>query len=764
MKIKEIAALMLAALTVAVLCAVLTAAAWDGGASESFSGGDGSSENPYIISSADELAHLAEVVNSPDTNEEYAPLCYRLTDDIDISGHDWTPIGVGAIYENSPVGIYPFTGVFDGDGHTVSGLTVTDSFSVSWKKYEIETATVGGTEYRVYTEDGKPVYKTKTLDDGTTEYVYKNASANAAVGLFGYNGGIIRNLDMTDVSVSVESAKTLAGTVSGISEKMTVTFGTWRDGEFVKSTTLSVADSGNVEECRVLSGKIEIFSKETSSGTSAGTFNIAGGVVGYAGKSQIYKCFSAVKIHGDGILGDTAIGGIVGRASGGGSQTAKILLCTSASETDAVAGNTRFSLFYGGGVIGLLQSSVAENCAYSGKLRVSGGGNISLIAVGGIAGTSISSYVRRSFANADIMASELYGVTNCTVRAGLLVGTSSSSGSAASGGCFVFGRAGVSNGNSSESYTSANAVTGKNDVYLYADVYCGENSEFFKNGEETDSVSAVICKVKKGGADFKECFSDIADGEFYFTDDIFSDIVFETESYSISSGGKLLSYDVLPDTADGNLIIPYGTKSVAEGAFDGMENKDAVKRVIAPYSLSAESKKLVASVFDGKTVQLAKTSHDSLLNRTGVSLCGDWFVSGSTASLYVGNGESTSLPKGVKTAAQSGLYDLARPACVTVNSAFSRAYLVYLGRDGTLLHFDENCDFAEYCAENDLSFEMLADLDNNGAVTLRDLSLFAKYIESGESFGCHCGYMFDVTQNGSVDKNDLISFLKMFAN
>ena len=75
MKIKEIAALMLAALTVAVLCAVLTAAAWDGGASESFSGGDGSSENPYIISSADELAHLAEVVNSPETNAEYAPLC-----------------------------------------------------------------------------------------------------------------------------------------------------------------------------------------------------------------------------------------------------------------------------------------------------------------------------------------------------------------------------------------------------------------------------------------------------------------------------------------------------------------------------------------------------------------------------------------------------------------------------------------------------------------------------------------------------------------
>lgn len=761
MKIKEFAKFALAAVTVIVLSAVCAAAAWDGTVSDAFSGGDGSEENPYLISCAEELAHLAGLVNSPETNAEYAPLCYRLTDDIDISGHEWTPIGVGAIYENSAVGIYPFTGVFDADGHKVAGLTFTDSFSVSWKKYEIETATVGGIEYKVYTEDGKPVYKTKTLDDGTTEYVYKNVSANAAVGLFGYNGGIIRNLDMTEVSVAVESAKTLAGAVSGISEKMTVTFGTWRDGEFLKSTTLSVADSGNIENCRVLSGEIEIFSKGTSSGTPAGSFNIAGGIVGYAVKSKTYKCFSAVKIFGDGILGDTAVGGIAGRASGGGSQNAKILLCTSAAEIDAVAGNMRFALLYGGGTVGLLQSAVVENCAYSGKLDISGGGNISLIAVGGVAGSNTSSYVRRSFADADISVSELYGVANCTVRAGLLVGTSSS-GTAVSGGCFAFGKASVSNGSDDEGYTSANAVTGKNDAYIYADVYCDGSAGFLKNGEKTASVSAVSCTVKKGSADFKECFPDIAGGTFYFTDDIFSEVVFETANYRMSSDGTLLSYDLFTD-ADGNLILPYGTKSVADGTFDGMKNKDAVKRVIAPYSLSAESKKLVASTFDGKTVQFAKTSHDNLLNRAGVSLRGDWFVSGSTASLYVGNGDGAIVPSGVKTATHSGLYDLARPACVTVNSAFSRAYLGYFA-GGTLLHFDENCDFAEYCAENDLSFEMLADLDNNGAVTLHDLSLFAKYIESGESFGCHCGYMFDVTQNGSVDKNDLISFLKMFAN
>ena len=40
---------------------------------------------------------------------------FRLTEDIDLSGHSWEPIGNSA---------QSFLGVFDGNGHTISGLYI----------------------------------------------------------------------------------------------------------------------------------------------------------------------------------------------------------------------------------------------------------------------------------------------------------------------------------------------------------------------------------------------------------------------------------------------------------------------------------------------------------------------------------------------------------------------------------------------------------------------------------------------------------------
>ena len=740
------------------------ACAWDGSAAEAFSGGDGSEENPYLISTAEELALMASLVNSPETNKEYAPLFYTLTEDIDISGSEWYPIGIGAMYDNSPEGIYPFLGVFDGGGHTVSGLTVSDSISFSWKRYEIETVKSGFITYYVYTEDGKPVYKTKTLADGTTEYVYKNVKSNLAVGLFGYNGGTIRNLDLEDVNIKTESAKTLSGGVCGISKKQTVTFGTWRDGEFVKSTTLYVADTGIVENCRTMSGLIEVITKDSSSGTPAGTFNIAGGVVGFAGSANIKNCFSAARIFGDGILGDSSLGGIVGRSGGSGTQYSKISLCTSVSEIDAVAGNIQFTLFYSGGIVGLAQSTNITNCTYKGKNIVSGGGNISLVAVGGIIGNSdVAATLTKSFADADLSATEKYGVSNCTVRVGLLVGTLSSSGGAASGGCFSYGRASVINGAAESGYTDVSAVLGKNDSYIYADVYRDRQTEFTVNGESVPSFSATECDIMLGGESFYDYFSDkIGSGDFYFTDSLFSDITFETDNYRMSSDGTLLSYGTLPVNEDGYLFLPYGTEAVAEDAFSQTEGIEDVERVIVPYSVNSESKALLEALFDGKTLAFSKTSQDTFLNKRESRLCGDYVAVNGSAVLYVGDGGSTSVSDSVITCTQSGVYDLGKPVCLEVDSGFTRAYLVYLCPEESLLHFTEDTDFAEFCEENSLAYEMLGDLDRNGSLSFYDLSLFSKFVESGTWDGCTCGYMFDVCRDGVFDKKDLWNYLKIF--
>ena len=61
----------------------------------------------------DELLDFARMVNSGELSGR-ADVKVRLTADIDLTGHQWTPIGLGKAQ---------FGGRFDGGGHTISGVT-----------------------------------------------------------------------------------------------------------------------------------------------------------------------------------------------------------------------------------------------------------------------------------------------------------------------------------------------------------------------------------------------------------------------------------------------------------------------------------------------------------------------------------------------------------------------------------------------------------------------------------------------------------------
>lgn len=82
-----------------------------------FSSGDGSSGNPYRISTAADLVAIAQQVNNSGT-EHYDGVYFKLSNNIDLGGKEWTPIG-----KNDST--YFFKGVFDGNGHTISNLTIT---------------------------------------------------------------------------------------------------------------------------------------------------------------------------------------------------------------------------------------------------------------------------------------------------------------------------------------------------------------------------------------------------------------------------------------------------------------------------------------------------------------------------------------------------------------------------------------------------------------------------------------------------------------
>lgn len=92
---------------------------WSDNAAEGFAVGDGSSTSPYEISSEAELAYLAANVNIGDTN--YSGRSFKLTQDIDLSAYEWVAIG----YSSAKC----FSGDFDGDNHTISGLYIDETLT-----------------------------------------------------------------------------------------------------------------------------------------------------------------------------------------------------------------------------------------------------------------------------------------------------------------------------------------------------------------------------------------------------------------------------------------------------------------------------------------------------------------------------------------------------------------------------------------------------------------------------------------------------------
>lgn len=66
----------------------------------SYAGGDGSKTNPYKIATAEQLAKLARDVNNGNTSQAFLGKYFKLTDDIDLSGGIWMPIGKYYNYGN----------------------------------------------------------------------------------------------------------------------------------------------------------------------------------------------------------------------------------------------------------------------------------------------------------------------------------------------------------------------------------------------------------------------------------------------------------------------------------------------------------------------------------------------------------------------------------------------------------------------------------------------------------------------------------------
>jgi hypothetical protein len=96
--------------------------------------GTGTNSDPFLITTAEQLAWMAQRVNSDTT---YAKSSYKLMADLDISaygkgfnnGRGW--ISIGADMNHALYGINSFRGQFDGNHKTINGLYIQDSSKTS---------------------------------------------------------------------------------------------------------------------------------------------------------------------------------------------------------------------------------------------------------------------------------------------------------------------------------------------------------------------------------------------------------------------------------------------------------------------------------------------------------------------------------------------------------------------------------------------------------------------------------------------------------
>ncbi len=144
---------------------------WIFAAAENFAGGDGTEEHPYLIATAEQLAKLAYGYMG-DNYEEYQGKYYKLTADIDLSARIWVPIA------NCARGQFTekyFSGVFDGNHHTIKGLN----------------------------NIGMDIAYIVTMTNDTTPL---GADGESTYGLFGcVNDATISNLTMEDVYVNTKA-------------------------------------------------------------------------------------------------------------------------------------------------------------------------------------------------------------------------------------------------------------------------------------------------------------------------------------------------------------------------------------------------------------------------------------------------------------------------------------------------------------------------------------------------------------------------------
>ncbi len=273
----------------------------------------------YEVYNAEGLKNIAKLVNE----EWKSDINITLTADINLSGIDWTPIGIDYNHQ--------YTGTFNGGGHTITGLTVTGSDQYAGLFGYIGS---GGTVKNVVLE-GVQIESDNDMSD--------------VGGVAGQSYGNIENCSVSG-SVSVSGTNSIAGGVVGYQLVGSITG--CSSSARVKGVAYAGGIAGYTNGGASLTGCYATGSVSVENNTTSAAY--AGGVVGNNGSSSTLKaCYAWGSVTGSG-SGTVYVGGVTGSNDLGtltACYHAKGTVSGPGGATGGVAGRNFKDFMFGGGII-----------------------------------------------------------------------------------------------------------------------------------------------------------------------------------------------------------------------------------------------------------------------------------------------------------------------------------------------------------------------------------------------------------------------------
>ena len=251
-------------------------------------------ENRYEISNDGQLFWFAALVNGDTTQEGITQAVSTanavLTADIDLSGQNWTPIGNGST---------AYTGTFDGQGHTISGMTIENAASYSGLFGNV-TGTV------------KNFTVTGSITITGDETVAKVGGAVGSLGTASAGGTVSGVISGVDITVSAGNDH-IGGVVGSMPENSSPTV---ENCIYTGKITVTVA-AGSVAGIvgYIRTGTIQNCANQGSISVDVGGTGSVGGILSYCNNGRIYirNCYNTGAISAD---GTDNVGAIVGQNKG----------------------------------------------------------------------------------------------------------------------------------------------------------------------------------------------------------------------------------------------------------------------------------------------------------------------------------------------------------------------------------------------------------------------------------------------------------------